>query len=55
LENEKIIIRNAKNGEKMITLDRKEVNLDDSILVIADEKEPIALAGIKGGNKAEVD
>ena len=55
LESSKILIRNGKIGEKLITLDKKEINLDDSILVIADEKDPLAIAGIKGGTKAEVD
>jgi phenylalanyl-tRNA synthetase beta chain len=55
LESQKIIIRNAKNGEKMTTLDKKEITLDDSVLIIADEKDPLALAGIKGGTKAEID
>ncbi|MFA4953552.1 MAG: phenylalanine--tRNA ligase subunit beta [Candidatus Pacearchaeota archaeon] len=54
LQSSKIIIRNAKNDEKITTLDEKEINLDDSILVIADEKNPLAIAGIKGGTKAEV-
>ncbi len=55
LDSKKIIIRNAKEGEKIRTLDKKEINLDDSILVIADERDPLAIAGIKGGTKAEVD
>jgi len=55
LENQKLIIRNCKAGEKITTLDKREVDLDDSILVIADEKDPLAIAGIKGGTKAEVD
>ena len=55
LESHKIIVRNGKVGEKIITLDKKEINLDESILVIADELSPLALAGIKGGTKAEVD
>lgn len=55
LESSKIIIRNAKEGEKLVTLDKKEVILDSSILIIADEKDPLAIAGIKGGTKAEVD
>lgn len=55
LMSSKIIIRNGKIGEKLITLDKKEINLDDSILVIADEKNPLSIAGIKGGIKAEVD
>jgi phenylalanyl-tRNA synthetase beta chain len=54
LESSKIIIRNAKIGEKLTTLDKKDVELDESILIIADEKEPLAIAGIKGGTKAEV-
>lgn len=55
LENSQIIIRNGKNGEKITTLDKKEIDLDESILVIADERDPLAIAGIKGGTKAEVD
>lgn len=55
LESPKIIIRNGMVGEKITTLDKKEINLDESILVIADEKNPLAIAGIKGGTKAEVD
>lgn len=54
LESESLIIRKGKVGEKLTTLDKKEINLDDSILVIADEKSPLAIAGIKGGTKAEV-
>jgi phenylalanyl-tRNA synthetase beta chain len=50
-----IKVRNGKIGEKLTTLDKKEVILDESILVIADEIEPLAIAGIKGGTKAEVD
>jgi phenylalanyl-tRNA synthetase beta chain len=50
-----ITVRRAKTGETMTTLDNKELALDESILVIADEKGPLALAGIKGGKRAEVD
>ncbi|MBI2476027.1 MAG: phenylalanine--tRNA ligase subunit beta [Candidatus Taylorbacteria bacterium] len=49
-----IVVRMARKGEKITTLDNKEVNLSDSILVIADHKGPLAIAGIKGGKKAEV-
>jgi len=55
LASSKIIVRNGKDGEKLMTLDKKEINLDDSILVISDERDPLAIAGIKGGTKAEVD
>lgn len=53
--NGKIIVRNARKGENIITLDNKKYDLDENILVIADTKEPLAIAGIKGGKKAEVD
>jgi phenylalanyl-tRNA synthetase beta chain len=50
-----IIVREAKEGEKMVTLDGKEVNLNSNNLVIADSQDVLAIAGIKGGKKAEVD
>lgn len=49
-----IIVRRAKEGEEIITLDKQKLELNKKMLVIADRKEPIALAGIKGGAKAEV-
>jgi phenylalanyl-tRNA synthetase beta chain len=55
ISGKKIIIRKAKKGEKIISLDNDKYNLNESMLVIADEKEPIAIAGIKGGKKAEID
>jgi len=53
--NNRIIIRKAKKGERIVSLDNKKYNLDKDILVIADAKEPLAVAGIKGGRKAEID
>jgi len=50
-----IVVRKAKGGENIITLDNQEIKLDEDILIIADEDGPLALAGIKGGNRAEVD
>lgn len=41
--------RFAKDGESMTTLDNKELSLDENTLVIADHKNVLALAGIKGG------
>jgi len=49
-----IIIRRAKKGEKIITLDNREYSLDKDILIIADKKGCLSLAGIKGGKKAEI-
>jgi phenylalanyl-tRNA synthetase beta chain len=50
-----IIVRRAKKGEKTTTLDDKSYELNENILVIADFQKPLAIAGIKGGKKAEVD
>ena len=51
-----IIVRQAKRGEKIITLDegRAERVLDENVLVIADTKNPVAIAGIKGGKGPEI-
>ncbi len=51
----KIIIRRAKKGERFVTLDNQDFELDEDVLLIADDKEALAIAGIKGGKKAEVD
>ena len=50
-----IIVRDGKVGETMTTLDNKEAKLSPSNMVIADEKDILAIAGVKGGKKAEVD
>ena len=49
-----IIVRRAKKREKILTLSEKEYILDESILLIADSKKPLALAGIKGGMGCEI-
>ncbi|MBF0485936.1 MAG: phenylalanine--tRNA ligase subunit beta [Candidatus Omnitrophica bacterium] len=54
LEGGKIIVRRAKKGEKIITLDDVERTLDESILVIADARKPVAIAGIMGGRDTGV-
>ena len=47
LEDKKIIVRFANDGEKITTLDNQEFNLNEKVLVVADKKNPIAIAGIK--------
>lgn len=50
----KIIVRRAKKEEKITTLDEKTYNLGENVLLIADPKRILAIAGIKGGKYAEV-
>lgn len=50
-----LIVRRAKNNETITTLDDKKVSLNKDILLIADLKNPLAIAGIKGGKVAEID
>lgn len=49
-----ICVRKAKAGEEITLLDGTVLTLEDTMLVIADDALPLALAGIKGGKKAEV-
>jgi Phenylalanyl-tRNA synthetase beta subunit len=49
----KIIVRKGKKGEKITTIDGKEREVED-VLLIADEEKPIAIAGIMGGANTEV-
>ena len=51
----KIVVRRAVDGEKLTTLDGKERALNSRMLVIADESQPLVVAGIMGGANAEVD
>jgi len=54
VEGQKIIVRNANKDEMITTLDGKERQLTEDMLVIADENKPVALAGIMGGEKSGV-
>lgn len=50
-----IIVRQANDGEKFVTLDNKERVLDSRMTVIADSEKAVALAGVMGGLYSEVD
>jgi phenylalanyl-tRNA synthetase beta chain len=54
IEGKKIVVRFAKKGEKILTLDEEKYDLDKDILVISDSKKPIAIAGIKGGKETGI-
>lgn len=49
LEGNRIVVRNAKENEVIVTLDGKENKLNESMLVICDSDRPVAVAGIMGG------
>ncbi len=49
-----IIVRRAKQGEKMTTLDGVEREFDDSMLLITDTLGPVAIGGVMGGADTEV-
>jgi len=49
LEGKHIIVRRAEDNEEYVTLDNISHNLTTDMLVIADEKKPVALAGVMGG------
>jgi len=49
-----IIVRRAKKGEVLQTLDEEERILDENMIVIADSKKPIGVAGIMGGENTKI-
>ena len=55
IEGKHIIARKAKNNEKITTLDGQEKILDENDLVIADDKKPVAIAGVMGGLNSEIE
>ncbi len=54
LEGAAIIVRGAKEKERFTTLDGKERELSEGDILICDQKKPVALAGIMGGQNSEV-
>jgi len=49
-----IIIRRAEKGEKLVLLDESELKLNKEMLAIANEVEPVALAGVMGGKHSGI-
>lgn len=54
IEDKKIIVRRATEGEKFQTLDGQERIMDSNILMICDGKKPIGIAGIMGGENSKI-
>ncbi|MDR3236881.1 MAG: phenylalanine--tRNA ligase subunit beta [Spirochaetia bacterium] len=55
LNGTKIIVRMAKNGEPITTLDSRKHTLTEEDIVIADERGPVGLAGVMGGENSEIE
>ena len=54
LQGDTLVVRRARAGESLVTLDGATRTLDPSMLVIADAAVPTALAGVMGGRGSEV-
>ena len=54
VKDQTIIVRRARENEKLVTLDGKEHNLTPDMLVIADAENATGLAGIMGGEESEI-
>lgn len=54
LTGSEIIVRRARTGEKLMTLDGQERELTEEMLAICDRARPVAVAGVMGGAETEV-
>ena len=54
IRGKQIIVRRARNGESVVTLDDKERQLSDDMLLICDAQGPIAIAGVMGAENSEI-
>ena len=51
-----VVVRSAKDGEAIVTLDGQERTLTSDALLITDDRDrPVALAGVMGGQNSEID
>jgi phenylalanyl-tRNA synthetase beta chain len=54
LEENRIVVRTAQEGEVFVTLDQKERTLSQEMLLIWDGKKPVAIGGVMGGLNSEI-
>ena len=54
LEGRRIVVRRARKGEKLVSIDGRERELTPDMLAIADAARPVAIAGVMGGRDTEV-
>lgn len=54
LEGRRLIVRRARKGETLVAINGKTYELDPEMLVIADERRPVGLAGVMGGLETEI-
>ena len=54
IEERRIVVERAANGEKFTTLDGVERELDDTVLLIKDGKKAVGIAGIMGGENSKI-
>lgn len=54
LSGNRIVVRSARQGETITTLDEVERTLDASMLAICDAEQPVAVAGVMGGLESSI-
>jgi phenylalanyl-tRNA synthetase beta chain len=54
LAENRIVVRRAKPGEQITTLDEVDRSLDDTMLAICDAEKPVAVAGVMGGVRSSI-
>ncbi|MFB3788734.1 MAG: phenylalanine--tRNA ligase subunit beta [bacterium] len=54
LEEKRIVVRRARAGERIRTIDGEDRALDETMLAICDAARPVAVAGVMGGQESEV-
>jgi len=54
LAGSRIVVRRAKPGEMMVSIDETTCRLDENMLIIADAEKAVAIAGVMGGLDSEV-